>query len=90
PTSNHCIDSSHVHNIIDPTVCKIAPMLKLGEVIDPFCNYPFSFRVDQEFTNGLDTRHFKVRSSLLVSKLVCEQIGKKKNRQVCKQVFKRM
>uniref|UniRef100_A0A3Q3WS35 Cellular retinoic acid-binding protein 1 n=1 Tax=Mola mola TaxID=94237 RepID=A0A3Q3WS35_MOLML len=48
-----------------------------------FQNYTISFRVGQEFeefTEGLDNRHVKSLVTWQGNKLVCEQIGEKKNR----------
>ncbi|KAM6981966.1 nicotinamide/nicotinic acid mononucleotide adenylyltransferase 1-like [Tautogolabrus adspersus] len=80
---------------INPTLRKIALRLKLGKVIEQqgdqfiikttsiFRNYTVSFRVGQEFeefTRGLDNRHLKSLVKWEGNKLVCEQIGEKKNR----------
>ncbi|XP_013871189.1 nicotinamide/nicotinic acid mononucleotide adenylyltransferase 1 [Austrofundulus limnaeus] len=80
---------------ISSNLRKIALKLKQRKVIEQqgdlfiiktlstFRNYTISFKVDcefQEFTKGLDNRHVK---SLVVwqdNKLVCEQLGEKKNR----------
>lgn len=74
---------------------KIALRLKLKKVIEQqgdlyiiktlstFRNYTVSFGVGQEFeefTQGLDNRHVKSLVTWEGSKLVCEQIGEKKNR----------
>ncbi|CAK6951283.1 retinoid-binding protein 7a [Scomber scombrus] len=74
---------------------KIALRLKFRKVIEQqgdqfiikttstFRNYTFSFRVGQvfeEFTKGLDNRHVKSLVTWEGNKLVCEQIGDKKNR----------
>ncbi|XP_068600449.1 retinoid-binding protein 7a [Brachionichthys hirsutus] len=48
-----------------------------------FRNYTVSFRVGQwfkEFTQGLDNKHLKTVVTWDGNKLVCEQIGEKKNR----------
>uniref|UniRef100_A0A3B4TVK5 Cellular retinoic acid-binding protein 1 n=1 Tax=Seriola dumerili TaxID=41447 RepID=A0A3B4TVK5_SERDU len=56
------------------------------KTVSAFRNYTISFRVGQEFveyTQGLDNRHVKSVQSLVTwegNKLVCEQIGEKKNR----------
>nr|XP_046254117.1 nicotinamide/nicotinic acid mononucleotide adenylyltransferase 1-like [Scatophagus argus] len=80
---------------ISPYLRKIAMKLKLRKVIEPhgdqliiktlstFRNYSVSFRVGQEFeefTRGLDSRHVKSLVTWEGNKLVCEQIGEKKNR----------
>uniref|UniRef100_A0A667WQ41 Cellular retinoic acid-binding protein 1 n=1 Tax=Myripristis murdjan TaxID=586833 RepID=A0A667WQ41_9TELE len=59
--------------------------LYIIKTISTFRNYVFSFKVGQEFeefTQGLDNRHVKVRSLVTWegNKLVCQQIGEKKNR----------
>lgn len=74
---------------------KIALKLKLKKVVEQqgdhyiiktlstFRNYTISFKVDQEFaefTKGLDNRHVKSLLKWEGNKLVCEQIGEKKNR----------
>ncbi|XP_053173749.1 retinoid-binding protein 7a [Scomber japonicus] len=74
---------------------KIALRLKFRKVIEQqgdqfiikttttFRNYTISFRVGQvfeEFTKGLDNRHVKSLVTWEGNKLVCEQIGEKKNR----------
>ncbi|XP_017273092.1 retinoid-binding protein 7a [Kryptolebias marmoratus] len=80
---------------INTYVRKIALRLKLRKVIEQqgdlfiiktlssFRNYTFSFRAGQEFkefTKGLDNRHVKSAVTWQKNKLVCEQIGEKKNR----------
>ncbi|XP_029975140.1 retinoid-binding protein 7a [Salarias fasciatus] len=80
---------------IGPHIRKIAVKLKLRKVVEQhgdqfviktlstFRNYSVSFRVDQEFeefTQGLDSKHVKSLVSWKENKLVCEQIGEKKNR----------
>ncbi|XP_070695998.1 retinoid-binding protein 7a [Pempheris klunzingeri] len=74
---------------------KIALKLKPRKVIEQqgdqyiiktattFRNYTVSFRVGQEFeefTKGLDNVHLKSLVTWQGNKLVCEQIGEKKNR----------
>ncbi|XP_041655159.1 retinoid-binding protein 7a [Cheilinus undulatus] len=76
-------------------VRKIALKLKQRKVIEQqgdhfiikttstFRNYTVTFRVGQEFeefTQGLDNRHVKSLVKWEGNKLVCEQIGEKKNR----------
>uniref|UniRef100_A0A3Q1GC15 Cellular retinoic acid-binding protein 1 n=1 Tax=Acanthochromis polyacanthus TaxID=80966 RepID=A0A3Q1GC15_9TELE len=80
---------------ISPFMRKIALRLRLRKVIEEqgdqyiikttssFRNYAVSFRVGQEFkefTHGLDNRHVKSLVTWEGNKLVCEQIGEKKNR----------
>ncbi|XP_044068844.1 retinoid-binding protein 7a [Siniperca chuatsi] len=80
---------------ISPCLRKIALKLKLRKVIEQrgdqyiikttstFRNYTISFRVGEEFeefTKGLDNRHVKSLVTWEGNKLVCEQIGEKKNR----------
>ncbi|XP_062248412.1 retinoid-binding protein 7a [Platichthys flesus] len=80
---------------ISPCLRKIAMKQKLRKVIEqqgdqfiiktlsPLRNYTVSFRVGQEleeFTKGLDNRHIKSLVTWEGNKLVCEQIGEKKNR----------
>lgn len=80
---------------IGPYLRKIAVKLKLRKIIEQqgdqfiikttstFRNYSISFRVGQEFaefTKGLDDRHVKSLVTWEGNKLVCEQIGEKKNR----------
>ncbi|XP_040010018.1 nicotinamide/nicotinic acid mononucleotide adenylyltransferase 1-like [Xiphias gladius] len=80
---------------ISPYLRKIALKLKLRKVIEQqgdqyiiktastFRNYTISFRVGQEFeefTQGLDNIHVKSLVTWEGNKLVCEQIGEKKNR----------
>lgn len=80
---------------IGPYLRKIAVKLKLRKIIEQqgdhfiikttstFRNYSISFRVGQEFaefTKGLDNRHVKSLVTWEGNKLVCEQIGEKKNR----------
>uniref|UniRef100_A0A3Q1CRY9 Cellular retinoic acid-binding protein 1 n=1 Tax=Amphiprion ocellaris TaxID=80972 RepID=A0A3Q1CRY9_AMPOC len=80
---------------ISPFIRKIALRLKLRKVIEQqgdqyiikttsnFRNYTVSFRVGQEFqefTQGLDNKHVKSLVTWEGNKLVCEQIGEKKNR----------
>ncbi|KAF7667312.1 hypothetical protein LDENG_00066150 [Lucifuga dentata] len=74
---------------------KIAMRLKMRKVIEQqgdqyiiktistFRTYTFSFKEGQEFeefTQGLDNRHLKSLVTWQGNKLVCEQIGVKKNR----------
>ncbi|XP_068161882.1 retinoid-binding protein 7a [Antennarius striatus] len=76
-------------------VRKIVMRIKMKKVIEQqgdqyviktcsfFRNYTFSFTVDQwfeEFTQGVDNRHVKSLVTWDGKKLVCEQIGEKKNR----------
>lgn len=80
---------------ISAYVRKIALKLKQRKVIEQqgdhfiiktistFRNYTVAFRVGQEFeefTQGLDNRHVKSLVKWEGNKLVCEQIGEKKNR----------
>lgn len=80
---------------ISPSLRKIALKLKFRKIIEmqgdqfkikttsTFRNYTISFKVGQEFeefTKGLDNRHVKSLVKWEGSKLVCEQIGEKKNR----------
>ncbi|XP_075898555.1 retinoid-binding protein 7a [Nelusetta ayraudi] len=80
---------------ISTSLRKIAQMLKMRKVIEQkgdqciiktcstFRNYSISFRVGQEFeefTEGQDNRHVKSLVTWQGNKLVCEQIGEKKNR----------
>ncbi|CAB1446327.1 unnamed protein product [Pleuronectes platessa] len=80
---------------ISPCLRKIAMKQKLRKVIEqqgdqfiiktlsPLRNYTLSFRLGQEleeFTKGLDNRHIKSLVTWEGNKLVCEQIGEKKNR----------
>uniref|UniRef100_G3NW90 Retinol binding protein 7a, cellular n=1 Tax=Gasterosteus aculeatus TaxID=69293 RepID=G3NW90_GASAC len=80
---------------ISPGIRKIALKLKLKKVIEQledqyviktvskFRNYSVSFREGQEFeefTKGLDNRQVKSLVKWEGIKLVCEQIGEKKNR----------
>ncbi|XP_053280044.1 retinoid-binding protein 7a [Pleuronectes platessa] len=80
---------------ISPCLRKIAMKQKLRKVIEqqgdqfiiktlsPLRNYTLSFRLGQEleeFTKGLDNRHLKSLVTWEGNKLVCEQIGEKKNR----------
>ncbi|XP_029361279.1 nicotinamide/nicotinic acid mononucleotide adenylyltransferase 1 [Echeneis naucrates] len=80
---------------ISPYLRKIALKLKLKKVIEQhgdlyvvktvsaFRNYTISFRVGQEFeefTQGLDNRHVKSLVTWEGNKLICEQIGEKRNR----------
>ncbi|XP_054905519.1 retinoid-binding protein 7a [Poeciliopsis prolifica] len=74
---------------------KIALRLKLRKVIEQhgdqyivktlstFRNYAISFKIGQEFdefTKGLDNRHIKSTVTWQGNKVMCEQIGEKKNR----------
>ncbi|XP_043978822.1 retinoid-binding protein 7a [Gambusia affinis] len=74
---------------------KIALRLKLRKVIEQqgdqyiiktlstFRNYAISFKIGQEFeefTKGLDNGHIKSTVTWQGNKLMCEQIGEKKNR----------
>ncbi|XP_029911689.1 retinoid-binding protein 7a [Myripristis murdjan] len=57
--------------------------LYIIKTISTFRNYVFSFKVGQEFeefTQGLDNRHVKSLVTWEGNKLVCQQIGEKKNR----------
>uniref|UniRef100_A0A7N9AW66 Cellular retinoic acid-binding protein 1 n=1 Tax=Mastacembelus armatus TaxID=205130 RepID=A0A7N9AW66_9TELE len=80
---------------ISPQLRKIALKLKLKKVIEQqgdeyiikttstFRNYTVSFRMGQEFeefTRGLDNRNVKSLVTWEGNKMVCEQIGEKKNR----------
>lgn len=80
---------------ISACVRKIAVKLKLRKVIEQqgeqyiiktlstFRNYTVCFKVGEEFTEftqGLDNRHVKSLVKWEGNKLVCEQIGEKKNR----------
>ncbi|CAL1605992.1 unnamed protein product [Knipowitschia caucasica] len=80
---------------ISACVRKIAVKLKLRKVIEQqgdqyiaktlsiFKNYTVCFGVGEEFaefTKGLDNRHIKALVKWEGNKLVCEQIGEKKNR----------
>uniref|UniRef100_A0A7N8YQS9 Cellular retinoic acid-binding protein 1 n=1 Tax=Mastacembelus armatus TaxID=205130 RepID=A0A7N8YQS9_9TELE len=79
----------------NPQLRKIALKLKLKKVIEQqgdeyiikttstFRNYTVSFRMGQEFeefTRGLDNRNVKSLVTWEGNKMVCEQIGEKKNR----------
>uniref|UniRef100_A0A3Q0R6I9 Cellular retinoic acid-binding protein 1 n=1 Tax=Amphilophus citrinellus TaxID=61819 RepID=A0A3Q0R6I9_AMPCI len=81
--------------LINPYLRKIAMNLKLRKIIEQhgdqfiiktmstFRNYTIAFKVGQEFkefTKGLDNRHMKSLVRWEGNKLVCEQIGEKKNR----------
>ncbi|XP_076019476.1 retinoid-binding protein 7a [Genypterus blacodes] len=53
------------------------------KTISSFRTYTFSFKEGQEFeesTKGLDDRHLKSLVTRQGNKLVCEQMGEKKNR----------
>ncbi|XP_071763485.1 retinoid-binding protein 7a [Centroberyx gerrardi] len=80
---------------ISPCLQKIALRLKQRKVIErkgdlhiiktlsAFRTYTLSFKVGQEFqefTQGLDNRHVKSLVTWEGNKLVCEQIGERKNR----------
>ncbi|XP_034027437.1 nicotinamide/nicotinic acid mononucleotide adenylyltransferase 1-like [Thalassophryne amazonica] len=80
---------------ISPCIRKIALKLKHKKVIEQqgnnfvikttstFRSYTLGFKVGQEFeefTQGLDNRHMKSLVTWEGNKLVCEQIGEKKNR----------
>uniref|UniRef100_A0A3Q0T2Y4 Cellular retinoic acid-binding protein 1 n=1 Tax=Amphilophus citrinellus TaxID=61819 RepID=A0A3Q0T2Y4_AMPCI len=80
---------------INPYLRKIAMKLKLRKITEQqgdqfiikitstFQNYTITFKVGQEFkefTKGLDSRHMKSLLRWEGNKLVCEQIGEKKNR----------
>ncbi|KAF3860308.1 hypothetical protein F7725_000563 [Dissostichus mawsoni] len=80
---------------ISPCLRKIALTVKMKKVIEQqgdqytikttskVKNYTIAFRVGQEFeefTKGLDNRRVKSLVTWEGNKLVCEQIGEKKNR----------
>lgn len=80
---------------ISPCLRKIALTVKVKKVIEQqedqytikttskVKNYTIAFRVGQEFeefTKGLDNRRVKSLVTWEGNKLVCEQIGEKKNR----------
>uniref|UniRef100_A0A8C6MKD5 Cellular retinoic acid-binding protein 1 n=1 Tax=Nothobranchius furzeri TaxID=105023 RepID=A0A8C6MKD5_NOTFU len=57
--------------------------LYIIKTISSFRNYTISFKIDQmfeEYTKGLDERVVKSVVSWQGNKLVCEQIGEKRNR----------
>ncbi|XP_037629368.1 retinoid-binding protein 7a [Sebastes umbrosus] len=93
--SNVNIDGYMIAMGIIPCLRKIVMKLKLKKVIEQqgdqyiiktvthIRNYTISFRVGQEFeefTQGLDNRHLKSLVTWEGNKLVCEQVGEKKNR----------
>ncbi|XP_040050206.1 retinoid-binding protein 7a [Gasterosteus aculeatus] len=93
--SNDNLEGYMVAMGISPGIRKIALKLKLKKVIEQledqyviktvskFRNYSVSFREGQEFeefTKGLDNRQVKSLVKWEGIKLVCEQIGEKKNR----------
>uniref|UniRef100_A0A8C6MDN3 Nicotinamide nucleotide adenylyltransferase 1 n=1 Tax=Nothobranchius furzeri TaxID=105023 RepID=A0A8C6MDN3_NOTFU len=64
-------------------LCKICGDLYIIKTISSFRNYTISFKIDQmfeEYTKGLDERVVKSVVSWQGNKLVCEQIGEKRNR----------
>ncbi|KAL6119814.1 retinoid-binding protein 7a isoform X1 [Pungitius pungitius] len=93
--SNDNLEGYMVAMGISPGIRKIALKLKLKKVIEQledkyviktvskFRNYSVSFTEGQEFeefTKGLDNRQVKSLVRWEGIKLVCEQIGEKKNR----------
>ncbi|XP_067449707.1 nicotinamide/nicotinic acid mononucleotide adenylyltransferase 1 [Thunnus thynnus] len=93
--SNHNFEGYMIALGVSAYLRKIALRLKMRKVIEQqgdqfiiktsstFRNYTISFRVGQEFeefTKGLDNRHVKSLVKWEGNKLVCEQIGEKKNR----------